>query len=51
MKDNLVRTNIVLTRDMKDALQKEANTKYGGNVSYLLRMLLGKRYKLEWELK
>ena len=50
MHENLIRTNAVLTRQLRRALQKEANKKCGGKISMLLRQILGERYKLPYLL-
>lgn len=50
MNENLMRTNVVLTIPLRKALQKEANRKYGGKISMLLRQMIGERYKLPYLL-
>ena len=51
MRDNLVRTNLVLTKALRKALQNEANKKYGGNMSLLFKIMLAKRYSMFEELE
>ncbi len=48
--DKLIRTNIVLTKVLRKALKAEANQRFGGKVSMVLREILGKRYKLPYLL-
>jgi hypothetical protein len=50
MNENLVRTNLVLTKKLRKEFQNEANKKYGGNMSLLLKILLAERYKMPGEL-
>lgn len=51
MRDNLVRTNIVLTKKLRERFQKEANSKYGGNMSLLLKLILAHRYNMSKEIE
>lgn len=50
MKENLVRTNLVLTKKLREAFQKEANRKHGGNMSLLIKIILAERYKMMSEV-
>lgn len=45
MRDNLVRCNMVLTKVLRKCMQDEANKKYGGNMSLLIKIILAERYK------
>jgi len=45
MNENLVRSNIVLTKVLRKCMQDEANKKYGGNMSLLAKIILAERYK------
>ncbi len=47
MKEDLVRTNIVVPKELKDLLRKEANAKFGGNVSIMCRHILYKYFKIK----
>jgi hypothetical protein len=51
MRDELIRTNIVLTRVIRKRLQLEADKFHGGNVSLLTREILGKRYKIPYKIE
>lgn len=50
MKSELIRINIIITRDMVRAAKGEANKQYGGNFSYLIRKILGERYDLPYKI-
>lgn len=51
MKDNLVRTNLVLTKKLRSVFQAEANRQCAGNMSLLFKLLLAKRYDLPKEIE
>ena len=51
MKENLIRTNLVLTKKLREGLQKEANIKCAGNMSLLFKLLLATRYNLSKEIE
>lgn len=50
MRDNLTRTQVVLTKRLQEALQKEAWKKCGGNRSMLMKLILAERYKMPSEI-
>ncbi len=51
MRDTLVRTNLVLTKKLRDEFQKEANKRTAGNMSLLFKVLLASRYDMPKEVE
>ena len=51
MNQELVRCNIVLTKSLRRALQKEANKSFGGKLSMLVRKMVGERYNIPYLLQ
>ncbi len=50
MNEDLIRTNLVLTKKLRKAFVIEANKTCGGKKSMLIRKILGERYKLPYKL-
>lgn len=51
MRDHLIRTNLVLTKKLRERLQREANTQCAGNMSLLFKLLLAVRYDMAKEIE
>lgn len=51
MRDHLIRTNLVLTKRLRDRFQQEANRQCAGNMSLLFKLILAERYKMENEVE
>ncbi len=51
MKENLIRTNLVLTKKLRERFQKEANLLCAGNMSLLFKLLVADRYDMPKEIE
>lgn len=51
MKESLVRTNMMLTKKLREKFQAEANAKCAGNMSLLFKTLLAVRYDMPKEIE
>ena len=51
MRDHLIRTNLVLTKKLRDHFQKEADRLCAGNMSMLFKVLLASRYDMRKEIE